>query len=686
MLIAPQITTPVENAQFNLGSVSITWEAAAAIDFTDYGGAEQFRLDYNVDVDDSRWVEIQAMLEDAAEDSAYGGKEYIQELFTDPASKSISVPIVTPTDFREDLGDFSVTQISSVYNDNFEFTIVSETGKRYKIYANGLPTHDIIVELESQAEPLDSYFLTYELEYTDDWKDENTVWSTIKRRIPASDTSLTWAVGKMIKSDKVRLRMRTKYMTTEETSPWSVSQLFSINVFRLVAPAIVSPMSDILYSDFLMIILDESQTQNTFHQKVRYTLEYSSLKQETGWNMIVKDIPPGQNIIRWNLDDVQSSDDYTLRLTVQNVSTSCNDTESNPDQIDRAFVHNIRIQQSGMFIVDTIPPQAVLEIGDTGQVTNQLNQVLSIFAEDATTDIRQIQLRECDVGNSLLLGELDANSVKDLSGSKEDVGLPGEGTVSDEQCPAPVDLMDTRNFETLITDSPIGNLSKMQWVFDELDTDGNPVSAVKKIEALLTDMGGNTSLQERTKVFLPIYNDAVAINDFAIVIEQREQFSLDGSTTIKRETAVYEVAYVGTSAGELWVLEPYARLLYTISDHPNIVKLFEFSDSLYLFAYNSSTDKGAVYRHDGSEPTLMKEFDAGLGLATGMAEYGDSLYIGLQNGNLWKYNGFAFSLNKSFDEPIQTLFGDKNYLYVGFQNSNNLVLYNGTDYIELSVD
>jgi len=58
----------------------------------------------------------------------------------------------------------------------------------------------------------------------------------------------------------------------------------------------------------------------------------------------------------------------------------------------------------------------------------------------------------------------------------------------------------------------------------------------------------------------------------------------------------------------------------------------------------------------------------------------------LENGNLWEYNGSAFSIKNSFDEPINTLFGDKKYLYIGFQNSKLIVLYNGTSFIELSIE
>jgi len=687
MLISPHITTPTENQQFNLGQVSITWERPDAVDFIE-DGSEVWRYVWTEDFggDASPWISIQDALEDASGENAYGGEQFIIDMFADPLSV---VPVTTlDTGYNGSISlsdNITVVFVSSVYNDNYEFYLTdNSTGSRYHIYSNASVGYDVIFELVSESDVLDTSQLTYDLEYTDNYDNENTVWSTIKRRIPWSNTSYTWTTGKMIKSNKVRIRMRTKYLITEESSEWSLSSVFAINVFSLIAPSIISPISDVLYSDFIIIILNESEIINTFNQKVRYTLEYSSLKQEIDWTVIAKDIPVGQNIYRWNIDDVPSSDDYILRVTAKNQSTSCIETSDDPDQIARAFVHNIQIQQSGVFIIDTVPPEAVLRIGQTGRVTNQLNQVLSVFSEDATTDVKQIQLRECDVGESLLLGELNVESIEDVSSGDDEE--PDEGEITTEQCPSPTELLAAgRDFDKLITDSPIGNLSKIQWVFDELDSDGNPISAVKKIEALLTDMGGNTSLQEKTKVFLPIFTDENTINDFIIVVEQREKVVFDGTTT-DRESAVYEVVYVGTSQGEFWVLEPYARYIYSLTDHPNILKIFEFNSTIYLFAYNATTDKGAVYRHDGATATLLKEFDSGLGIVTGMDEYGSSLFIGLENGNLWEYNGSAFSIKNSFDEPINTLFGDKKYLYIGFQNSKLIVLYNGTSFIELSIE
>ena len=705
MIASPQIRTPTENQQFNLGSVTITWDPIAAQVYLDESQIS-FTLDYPTDVTTAQWLDIQSWFEDAAAGGIYSGSgtsSYGNEIGPWFAANGITLD-----------GAFTVEEIDNETGDHFVYWVKDATHV-YSVASystSGNDNWDIVVTLLYQIQDVSASDLTYELEYTDNDIGRETNWHSFKKRIPSTDSSYVWSVGKMIKSNSIKVRMRSRYRVTEESSSWSISNQFSINVFQLTAPEIVNPVSNTLYTNFILIILDESLTRETYHQKVRYTLEYTSAKQNIDWVTIVSDIPVGQNVIRWNIEGITSSDDYSLRLTAKNNSTSCVDeTESEPDQIARSFVHNIQIQQSGMFLIDTKPPEAVIEIGGNDRVTNQLNQIINIFAEDATTEVKQIQLRECNATSSLSLGNLEDTESQELAAAiqvatataqaecsaqnlsqtdcealvaervAEVAALFGSGCESVEEL-----LAGNREFDKLITDSPLGSATKVQWVFDARDANGDPVSAVKKIEALLTDVGGNTSIQDNTKVFLPIYNSEVEINDFVVVIEQRDNTTFGSDGTIDTEIATYEVVYAGTSAGELWVIEPFARYIYTIDNHPNILLIYEYSDSIYLFAYNETSDEGAIYRHDGSFATIMETFDSGSGLARGMTEYNSSLFIGLENGELWEYNGFSFTLKTTFTEPINALHGDRNYLYIGFQNSSTLTLYDGDTFFSLGIE
>lgn len=509
---------------------------------------------------------------------------------------------------------------------------------------------------------VDTTSITYEIEYTLNYIGQATNWMTLKRRLSFSDSSYVWNVGKMIKSDSVRIRMRAKNIETQEFSDWSISDEFSINVFELLAPSIVSPVSNNVYSNYVTIILDETLTKNTFHQKVRYTLEYSSRKQNITWTEIIKNIPFSQNIVRWNIEDIPQSDDYAIRLTAKNFSTCKESPLSEPDQIARRYIYNIKIQQSGMFIIDTKPPQSIIEVNNNSGITNQLEQIINVFAEDETTQVETMQFRECDANSILSLGDLN------------DPYDPTGGCSTVEQL-----LQGNPDFNNLIGKS-VNYSSKIQWVFEDK-------SGLRKLEALLTDSGGNMSIQESIRVFLNTYSETERISDFIIVIEQRDNVEIDDQTnppTVTVVPSIFEVIYLGTESGNMFVLEPFYRLLYSV-ENTSISKLIEFNDAVYFGTYAEESDVGKIYRHDVSEPTRIHEFSSDLSEVLAFKVFNNALYTGLKNGELWKYNGFVFSKITTFENPISALNSDESYLYIAFQNSENVVLYNGVEFTSLEI-
>ena len=501
--------------------------------------------------------------------------------------------------------------------------------------------------------------ITYEIEYTDNYKGEDSNWYTLKRRILWDDTFYAWKVGKMIKSPSVRIRMRARTTYNESVSDWSISDQFVINVFKLLPPAIVSPISKRLYTDFIMIILDETLTKNTFNQKVRYTLEYSSQKRDIDWTLIIKDLPAGQNVVRWNIETLPTSDDYVIRLTAKN-SNCYKKPDDNPHQFARRFIYDIQIQQSGVFLIDTKPPDSILEIENSTGVTNDLDQIINVFAQDETTQVENIQMRECNASDILVLGEIETE---------------------EEDCPPISELLAAPNvdFGRLIG-KPRSNTSKIHWKLEDK-------SGLRKIEALLTDSGGNSSLQEKIRVFMSVFRANNKISDFIIVFEQRDKVTIDQTTTppvIVTTSSTLEVILVGTS-NEIWSLEPFPRMLYKIDEE--IVRLIEFNDTVYILSYNATADISSVYRHDITKATKLQEFTNDRSKIMDVDVFEDALYIGLENGELWKYNGSAFSLlSLPVSDSINSLSADESYLYIGLINSANLILYNGSKFFTLDIE
>lgn len=514
--------------------------------------------------------------------------------------------------------------------------------------------------------------VSYELEYTDNYNYENTIWRTLKRRIPWSETSYEWIVGKMIKSSSVRVRIRAKNSVDGELSDWSMSGGdFSVNIFKLIPPAIASPLPSHVYTDFILVILDESITRETFSQKVRYTLEYSSEQRDVDWTTIAQDLPVGQNVIRWDLEGLPPSDDYVLRLTAKNASTSCLETpEATPDQISRRFVYNLKIQQPGMFLIDTKPPQTILDIEGSAGITNQLTQTLNVYSEDATTEVEQIQIRECDASTQLALGNVDA--IEDSSST---------------DCTSINDLIDSpsADFGKLIG-KPLGYSTKTQWTLEDQ-------SGLRRLEAMVTDSGGNTSVQDLQQTFIPIFRHTSPLRDLVVATEQRDEIQIeqddDGEVVITTDSVEnFEVAYVAAEDGTLWILEPYPKLrARSTTEQPlDFRVLFVFNSSVYLFVYNEDTDLSQVYRDDQTLISLLYDFPNSLSLVNTVAQFQGDMYIGLENGEIWKYNSVTFSWVTKLLNPISSLAGDNEYLYIGLSNNSLFYLWDGSEFFISDVE
>lgn len=496
--------------------------------------------------------------------------------------------------------------------------------------------------------------LVYELQYTDNYQEEDTVWSTLNKRIAHDQMSYNWKVGKMVKSDQCRIRIRSINVKSDVVSEWSTSDgNFSINVFKLQSSVIVNPVSKGSYTNTILVILDETVVLNTFHQKVRYTLDYSSEKRSIPWTVIASNIPVGQNTIRWDVSGLYPSDDYILRLTCQNSSTCQEPVLSEPDQIARNYVYDIEIRPSGAFVVDTVAPQAVLK--PVSSLTKELEQSFSIFAEDNTSGIEQMQIRECNATTLIKLGKLNTQQT------------------TEESC---------ITIQELMANNPAGDHSnligrkqnyspKAPWTLTE-------ENGLKKIEALLIDYAGNLSL-ETSKVFISIFDYSSEVTDFVVLVQ---------TATGSAEEEDEEVVYISTADGNIWVLDPFPKLVCTIPNR-SISKLYYNSGILYIFAFDTSS-VGSVYRYQNNAAILVYEFSGNDPYYTGLTKinavtmYDGYMYLGMESGQIWRDDVVTYTLLNTFSQAIKALHGDNEYLYIGFENSDTMALYNNTGFTTVS--
>lgn len=505
-----------------------------------------------------------------------------------------------------------------------------------------------------------------EIQYTDNYLDDFTAWVTITSRISSNLNSYIWKVGKQIKSSRVRIRIRSIDLFKNYASEWSTSSFdFSVNVFKLTAPAIVNPIGKKAYSNFIQIILDETLVVQTYNQKILYTLEYSSEKESIDWTVISKNLPIGSTLIRWDISSLPSSDDYVLKLTAKGISNY----RSDPDQFAIEYIYDIKIQQSGTFIIDTVPPETILKIKNSQGITNQTEQIITIYADDQTTEVEEVQLHECDAIGNISLGQQPI------------------ATDTTDQCFSLDQLIgDNGPLPDISIGKPTAYTISKYWNFKDK-------SGLRKLEALVKDTGGNSSLQSPTKVFLELFDSSIKINDFLISKETISKTvpvqptQAGDPLTFQTVTYVAELLYLTTNDGSFYVLEPFSRFIYTIPNNEVAVKLGLYNGSIYLFTYNilENNDSASVYRNESDRASFVYGFPNNSGSKTNaICVYKNKMYIGLNNGKLYQFNGSSFSVVYTFSGTITTLSSDDSFLYIGFSNSSDIYTYDGSTFTSVS--
>lgn len=478
--------------------------------------------------------------------------------------------------------------------------------------------------------------ICYELEYTENYQQDKSVWHTISKRIPGNVSEFIWNVGRMIKTDKARIRIRAKQINGINASEYAYSPNdFSINIYSANPPAILSPVSGESYSDYVTIILNEESILNTYNQKVTYKFEYYSENASVDWTTIYEKVPPGTGVLRWNVDDLPAAGDYQLKLTVD---------DGSGNQHSVIIVDNIKITNPGLFIIDTTPPEAVIEVnGLESYVTNKLDQVINIYAEDESTDVQYMQFRESLANASITLGEAKTT----------------EPSTENDAC----------NFD----DKKKSYFTpKTPWTFQD-------ESGQKKLEALLTDYAGNKSCTKNTQVFAPLYKTEVTVNDLITVIESVPKISGTSVTN-----ALYEVLYLGMNDGKLIRISPAPRVVTTFS-HP-ITAIALYNNVIYIAIHNEVEYKSSIYKYVYTQtPILVNSFDIEYSKITSMVQFKSKLYIATQGGKLYSFDGSSFSEIEEFEKPIKQLKSDERYLYIGMFNSDNMYTYNGEEIFEMDL-
>lgn len=234
----------------------------------------------------------------------------------------------------------------------------------------------------------DNQAVWYELFFTDKYESDKKIdWKQIAF-VPAMNSSFNWKLPVGVHGDKCRLGIRCRDAKGAVSNIAVIGGDFSILIDRLASPTVVSPVSASVHRLSMSIVFDHGAILGNISQRAFYQVYYSSEALGIDWTPVNENIPFGSDIFIWDLRDLESSNDYHLKIIL-----------ANEDGItsEPFFVDNLSILQMNYVILDSTPPKGRIETPNNLRFTRNKDIALRLTAFDETTDIVSVVLEQVDI-------------------------------------------------------------------------------------------------------------------------------------------------------------------------------------------------------------------------------------------------------------------------------------------------
>jgi hypothetical protein len=218
-----------------------------------------------------------------------------------------------------------------------------------------------------------------------------------------------------------------------------------------------------------------------------------------------------------------------------------------------------------------------------------------------------------------------------------------------------------QTFGTAITSGTEQEMANVKTWYVSGEGDG-----VRCIESLFKDFGGNVPQVSEAGEFFRryIYSENDPITCFLAV--QSGSLITFYTTFGGSSPRLFEgKSSIATLAGEASCLGYFKGFLYV--------------------ATKTSSNKGVLYKLESGSLTKIYEFVSLDSVITALAVFDDKLFVGLQNGDLYSFNGSAVTYIDSFESQIQSMFSEGNVLYVLVENEGDIQVYDGATFSAASI-
>lgn len=241
--------------------------------------------------------------------------------------------------------------------------------------------------LEPRPLSTDNLPVWYEVFYSEDYDGlDEPDWKQIAS-VPAGTTKFQWKIGNYIKSQYIRVAV-CAVNTRGERSLMSVSaDSFEIKREFPLTPSVLSPVPQTRYGNSVDIVFDDIAITNTFGQRAKYYVFFSSEKARIPFSPIAQKVPVGTGPLIWDTSLLPPSDDYIITVYL------ADDSGNKSDEVN---IRDIEIVNEGMFLIDTQPPSGYVDINNGAEFTRRADVTVRLFAYDRVTGPHSMEFVEGD--------------------------------------------------------------------------------------------------------------------------------------------------------------------------------------------------------------------------------------------------------------------------------------------------
>jgi len=414
--------------------------------------------------------------------------------------------------------------------------------------------------------------------------------------IPSGNNKFQWKIGNSLRSNQVRVGVLSINIRGERSAMSRSADFVTINRAPPIAPAVLSPIPNTRYGSSIEIAFDDNAVLNSFGQRSKYYVFFSSIQAEIPFTPISQGVVIGSGPIIWDTSGLPPATDYVVTVYLAD-----DDGNKSPE----VNVENLSIINEGYFLIDTKPPSGFVQINEGDEFTRSRDVSVRLFSFDETTGIHSMQFLEGELGGSpeafanVKYYEItETDGVKTIKVLFQDYGANRTSEID-------------KVFRTAFE---ISNKEIADMIYEETATANTIWIAVNGDDPSLYKIEDGQGSSFASRVNEQINTIGILSGTVYISVD-----TPDDTALIYRNTGVgAEEAIRLTTAGT------------------EVLSMETYNDVLYMGTIN-----GSLYRYDESAVSLVTDFDSPV---SRLYSDGSLLYIMLSNAdNLIIYDGSGFT-------------------------------------------